>query len=128
MVKSPLVHLLSEALRIFRKESCFGCVVDHLSQNQHECLENASDYYYMTNFHEVNKRLLPDRFIPAVQKTLEAYQIKVSDCSVLGLTEAFLRCERRIGEKTLHVFFKLTGGEVLKIKILRKSAEFWLEG
>ncbi|KAF0022213.1 hypothetical protein F2P81_025530 [Scophthalmus maximus] len=30
-VKSIMVHLLSEALRIFRKESCFGCQVDHPS-------------------------------------------------------------------------------------------------
>ncbi|KAF0027124.1 hypothetical protein F2P81_019865 [Scophthalmus maximus] len=49
-VKSLLVHLLGEALCIFRKQSCFGCQVDNPSQNQHECLDTLSPVYRLKDY------------------------------------------------------------------------------
>lgn len=59
-------------------------VVNLPSQKQHECLENPPEYFYMT--HEMNKMLYMNRFVPAIQLSLEAQHIHVTDYRVRDLS------------------------------------------
>ena len=129
-VKSVVVHLLTVVLRKYRNEICYGCQINHPSQKHHECLDELPQYFYLTHFDAMNTRLWTDRFIPSILRALEkrALPMSVSEHRIQGLCEAFLhdlKFSKRIDDKIGKLFFRLTGGEVGKIKAMTAAAEYW---
>ncbi|XP_030581212.1 uncharacterized protein LOC115793650 [Archocentrus centrarchus] len=66
-VKIATIRLLTCAIRKYREEVCYGCIVNHPSQMQHECIWETPEFYFATHYDEIVKILWTPRFIPAVR-------------------------------------------------------------
>lgn len=92
-----MARLLSRVLDKYRTEICNRYQIDHPSQMQHECLFEMPEYFLQQHYDSLLKRLWTARFIPTIQRVLEAHHIHVSDYRVHGASEAFP--QKRTSEK-----------------------------
>ncbi|XP_033182646.1 protein NLRC3-like [Anabas testudineus] len=90
VVKALVSRLLQITLYTHQKDICYGCVIDHLSQTQHECLWGIPEHFLWTHFDEVKKRLWNVKLIPAVLRLLDSYGLHASESKIQGVIETFL--------------------------------------
>lgn len=76
-IKAILFHMLGVALFRVQKENCEGCLINHPSQRQHECLITPGEYFYRRNFENLMKKLYTPNFIPAVRYFLTVNKLEL---------------------------------------------------
>ncbi|KAL7382302.1 hypothetical protein ABVT39_020289 [Epinephelus coioides] len=89
-VRAVVSKLLLYVLDRYRKEICNGCQINHPSQCQHECLEEMLDYFYEVHHSQLMERLWTGRFIPTIQRALNACPLCVSEYRVRGACDFLL--------------------------------------
>ncbi|KAL7388378.1 hypothetical protein ABVT39_012680 [Epinephelus coioides] len=117
-------------LNMYRKEICNGCQIKHPSQCQHECLEETSDYFYEVHYHQLMQRLWTDRFIPTIQRALNAPRLCVSQYRIRGACDFLLhdfKTIRCIDHSIAKIYNTMTEGDEEKIEIVDQALEFWLK-
>ncbi|XP_026230748.1 uncharacterized protein LOC113172129 [Anabas testudineus] len=90
VVKALVSRLLQITLYTHQKDICYGCVIDHPSQTQHECLWGIPEHFLWTHFDEVKRRLWNVKLIPAVLRLLDSYGLHTSESKIQGVIETFL--------------------------------------
>ncbi|MEQ2186538.1 hypothetical protein GOODEAATRI_029609, partial [Goodea atripinnis] len=69
-VKTAILHLFSITSLNYLRETCYGCITNHPSQRQHQCLEVLVEDYYQVNFQRIVRRLVTPKLVPAIQNLL----------------------------------------------------------
>lgn len=106
-------------------------MVSHPSQLQHPCLTEDPEYFYLSHFDPVNKRLWKTTLILAISSVLASRAVYVSDWRIHGLVEAFLydlKFATRIQEKIKTVLDTLVGSNSVKHGMLKQALEIWEDG
>ncbi|MED6234512.1 hypothetical protein ATANTOWER_032439 [Ataeniobius toweri] len=65
-VKTAILHLFNITCLNYLKETCYGCITNHPSQQQHQCLEILEEEYYQINFQRIVQRLINPNLLPAI--------------------------------------------------------------
>ncbi|KAL7384415.1 hypothetical protein ABVT39_001785 [Epinephelus coioides] len=128
-VRAVVSKLLLYVLDRYRKEICNGCQINHPSQCQHECLEETPDYFYEVDHSQLMERLWTGRFIPTIQRALNARRLCVSEYRVRGACDFLLhdfKTMRRIEHSIAKIYNTMTKGDEEKIEIVDQNLEFWL--
>ncbi|KAL7401668.1 hypothetical protein ABVT39_002925 [Epinephelus coioides] len=128
-MRAVVSKLLLYVLDRYRKEICNGCQISHPSQCQHECLEETPDYFYEVHHSQLMERLWTGRFIPTIQRALNARRLCVSEYRVRGACDFLLhdfKTMRRIEHSIAKIYNMMTEGDEEKIEIVDQALEFWL--
>lgn len=127
-VKTALLHLFNIISLKHLKETCFGCITDHPSQKQHQCLEIPEEDFYQLHFYGITQRLLSQRFIPAVQNLLRQQRIQAEDPVVKIIAETLLhemKSAFRIQTAITDMYEGMTSDE--KLKQLRSVLDCYIQ-
>ncbi len=117
-VKSAVLHLI----RKYQRDYCNGCLTDHPSQKQHQCLDMLCNKFYHDRFYTLMRRLCTPRFIPAIQHMLTLRNIKADDSKVQTVVQTLLhelKSARQIKEVIHAMYDDLVAKDVVKISQLR---------
>ncbi|KAL7399102.1 hypothetical protein ABVT39_020322 [Epinephelus coioides] len=128
-VRAVVSTLLLYVLARYRKEICNGCQISHPSQCQHECLEETPDYFYEVHHSQLMERLWTGRFIPTIQRALNARRLCVSEYRIRGACDFLLhdfKTMRCIDHSIAKIYNTMTEGDEEKIEIVDRALEFWL--
>ncbi len=130
-VKTAVLHLLNIVIRKYQRDYCNGCLTNHPSQKQHQCLDVLQDNFYQDRFYTLMRRLCTPRFIPAIQRLLRLRNIKTEDGKVNIVAQTVLhelKSARQINEVIHSMYDDMIAEDVVKIAHLRMVTECWNEG
>lgn len=126
-VKIAVYHLLDQILKIYYAD-CNGCKTNHSSQRQHECLKVLDDYFYATNYFDIRRKLITERFVPSIKQLLIDLGIDASDAKVGIVADTLLydlQSERKILDALSEAYEKLVGADVVKHGLLQRVTEVY---
>ena len=121
ILKNLLFRFMARAIRELRKELCFGCQTDHLSQ--HGCLEATRGYFYLSHRKELFDRVMNHRLPEAVQWVIsQRHGILYPRSVITTVSEAFLF--DLLHEDNIEIVLQSECNEVDE-QVLEK---FWFDG
>lgn len=123
-VKIAVYHLLDQILRNY----CDGCKMNLPSPQQHNCLKILDDYFYKTNYFDIRRRLVTERFLPAIKQLLTDLGIEELDAKVGIVADTLLydlQSERKILDALSDAYRKLVGADVVKHGLLQKVTKVY---
>lgn len=127
-IKTVVYHLLDLVLLKFRKERCYGCQVNHPSQTQHECLEDAPDDLYSVHFHQLTRRLYNRKFVPAIRHFLAQNHIEVEDHRIITIAGTLLhelKTDNCVYDCIERIYSDRVADNKQKIALLDTVADMW---
>ncbi|XP_077352306.1 uncharacterized protein LOC144001670 [Festucalex cinctus] len=69
-IKQTIGHLLNQVIVKYSRDECNGCLINHPSQRQHQCLEIDDDEYFRKHYHRVIALLCTPKFLPSIHYML----------------------------------------------------------
>ncbi|MEQ2276380.1 hypothetical protein XENORESO_018747, partial [Xenotaenia resolanae] len=116
-VKTAILHLFNITCLNYVKETCYGCITNHPSQRQHQCLEILEEEYYQINFQCIVRRLINPKLLPAIQKLLTLRRIQADDFRVKTIAETVLyelKSVQGFHSAITDMYDKMNGNDCLK--------------
>ncbi|MEQ2219902.1 hypothetical protein XENOCAPTIV_028243 [Xenoophorus captivus] len=116
-VKTAILHLFNITSFNYLRETCYGCITNHPSQRQQQCLEVLGEDYYQVNFQRIVRRLVTPKLIPAIQNLLVLQRIQADDFRVKTIAETVLyelKSVQGIHSAIAHVYDRMVEEKHLK--------------